>query len=197
MRAIWFRSDSSAWVLDLHSNRAAVGPDRFVNLADRGRSGRLVGERSKKVAPVGPELAREDFVNGRRRERRCVLLQSGECFAIRRRQFLWHRRLEDRHRLPDLHRAALEFAKDLEELLGGALLERDHDLVGGLATQALAEPDGRSARSTDRKPSESRGSADRATRDVTHATIVRYRAPHDRRRASSNRMRGEGTTYAV
>ena len=50
------------------------------------------------------------------------------------------RRLEDRHRLAELHRPALELAQGAEQLLGGALLHLGQHRLGRGAADALAEP---------------------------------------------------------
>ena len=64
-----------------------------------------------------------------------------ELRAVGRRQLLGERRLEDGQRLAHLHRAALEVAERLEELLGGALLHLGHHGLGGGAAEPPAHAD--------------------------------------------------------
>ena len=82
---------------------------------------------------------------------------------------LGQRRLEDGHRLPQLHRAALELAQHLEQMLGGALLDLGGDHVGGHAGDALAESQRRAPGEAQRQRRESGRPADGAAGDVGHA----------------------------
>ena len=89
--------------------------------------------------PVRSELALEDGAHGHRRHRRRGVLQPGQLLAVGPGQLVGQRRLEDRHRLAELHRAALEVTQGAEQLLGGALLDLGEHRLGGGATDPLAQ----------------------------------------------------------
>ena len=128
-----------AGVLDLHRDVAAVAPGRAVHLADAGRGRRLVVELLEPLPPGAAELLGEHRVHGAHRHRRRRLLQLGQRLAVGRGDLLGHRRLEDRQRLAELHRPALELPEHREQLLGGALLQLGGDGVGGPAGEPLAQ----------------------------------------------------------
>ena len=132
-----------AGVLDLYGDVAAVAPDRPVHLADRGGRRRDVVELAEPPPPVPTRTPAEHAVDDFGRHRRRRLLELGERRAVRPGEFLGQRCLEDRHRLPELHRAALELAEHAEDLLGGALLDLRGDGLGRTPAEALAEPDRR------------------------------------------------------
>ena len=145
-RPSWLRSAISAvaapgyWILTATSR-----PSRqvaAVHLADAGRRGRLVVERWNALAPRPAELLGEHRVHGAHRHRRRRLLQLGQRLAVGAGDLLGQRGLEDRQRLAELHRPALELAQDGEELLGGALLQLGGDRSAGRPAEPLAEPEG-------------------------------------------------------
>ena len=133
---------AGAGVLDLHRDVAAVLPDGPVHLPDRGRGHGVVVERLELAAPPRAEVGAQHAVHRGGRHRRGAVLQLGQHGPVVHGEVLGQGRLEDRERLPELHRAALELPEDLEELLGGAGLQlRGHDL-GGPAPEPLAEAEG-------------------------------------------------------
>ena len=134
-----------AGVLHLDGHLAAVGPAALVDLADGGRRGRDRVELDEVVLPVRAELAGEDLADGDRGHRRRGVLQLGQLLAVGRGQLVGQRGLEDRHRLAELHRPALELAQGAEELLGGALLDLGEHGLGRGATHPLAESPGGAA----------------------------------------------------
>ena len=67
-----------------------------------------------------PKASAQHPVHRRRGHRRGGLLQLGQRGAVRTGHLLGEGRLEDAHRLAELHRAALELAEHPEHLLGGA-----------------------------------------------------------------------------
>ena len=172
----WLKSLSSAcpapgyWILT--ATVAPVVPDRPVHLADRGRRGRLVVELAGTRAPVRAQLLgqhRCTVAAGSGGADSCSLVSAARYGAG---DLLGQRRLEDRQRLAELHRAALELAEHLEELLGGALLDLGGDDLGGCAADPLAE----ARASPGRRP---RAAAPRAWRSGSppSGAHVRRRAP--------------------
>jgi hypothetical protein len=116
-------------VLHLDGDLPAVVPHRAVHLSDGGRCGRFVLEFHEQVVPVLAQPFLEHGVHRAGRHRWRGLLELCECSAIRPCDLLGQRRLEDGQRLPELHRAALELAEHLEQLLRRALLQlAAHDL---------------------------------------------------------------------
>ena len=130
---------TGARVLHLDGDLATVGPGRAVHLADRGGGGRRVVEVLEPVAPVVAELAGQHPVHRAGRQRRRGVLQPGERLAVGTGEVLGQRRLEDGHGLPELHRAALELAEHLEQLLRGARLDLGGDQLGGPPAQPPPE----------------------------------------------------------
>ena len=127
------------------------------------------------------QLGGQHVVHGGRGHRGSGVLEPGELLAVGRRELLGQRRLEDRQRLPHLHRAALEVAERPEQLLGGALLHVGHHRLGGGAAHPPAH-----ARPAVRPAKPSGSAASRAVRahglagEVGHAPIVSdgaYRVP--------------------
>ena len=86
------------------------------------------------------------------------------------------RRLEDRQRLAELHRPALELAEHLEDLLGGALLDLLRDDLGGAPADPLADPERGAAGEPQRQPGELDAALHAAPRHVI--APVRGRLAH-------------------
>src|SRR5262249_46715816 len=163
-------------ILDLHRDPAAIVPDGLVHLADgRRRRGRVV-EPGEAVPPVLPELPGQHLVHGAGGQRRRGLLQPGQGGPVRPRDLGRQRRLEDRQRLAQLHRAALELTQDAENLLGGALLYLLRDDLGRTAADPLSDPDGGAARQPDRQPGHFGRPGHRVPGHVVHTEIVAYGA---------------------
>ena len=143
-RNSWSRSALSAasapGVLQLDGDLAAVPPDPAVHLPDAGRGRGGVVEVAEPAAPPGAELLGHHPVHGRGRHRRRRVLQLGQRLAVRRRVLVRDRGLVDAQRLAELHRAALERAEHLEELLGRAALHRGRDLVAVPPTSRWPSP---------------------------------------------------------
>lgn len=136
---------AGARVLHLHGDRRAVGPGGAVHLPDAGRRDRPVVEVLEHLPPARAEGSDELLVHHRRRHGRRRLLQPDERVAVRADQLLGERGLHRRHRLADLHRAALELAEGGEQLLGGALLHLRGDHLRGAAADPPPEADGGAA----------------------------------------------------
>ena len=107
---------------------------------------------------------------------------------------LGHRGLEDRQRLAELHRPALELAEHGEQLLGGPLLQLGVDLLGRPARQLLAHARGsrglrRPAGAQPAVPSGHRPPWD-VPSGVTHLAIVT--CPGRRRPGRPRRTRSRG-----
>ena len=157
-----------ARVLDLDRDLAAVVPHRAVHLPDAGGRGGRVVELAKPLGPAAAELLGEHPVDVAGRHRRRGVLQLRQRLAERARQLVGHRGLEDRQRLPELHRAALELAQHGEKLLGAAR----HQLCGDLLTVAAGEAPAPPGRGPARDPEGKAGELGRARggtpRDVTH-----------------------------
>ena len=132
--------------------------------------------------PAGAELLGHQPVHGGRRHRRRGVLQLGQRLAVGRRVLVRDRGLVDAQRLAELHRAALERAEHLEELLGGAALQFGGDLVAVPADQPLPEAEGGPPGGGQGQACQARRSAQGAPRDVCHLTIV-TKAVAGRRRA--------------
>jgi hypothetical protein len=107
-----------------------------VHLADRGGRHRRAVERNQPVPPAAPvgvgEVSRDDPLGDPGRHGRHSVGEPPQRRPVRRRHLLRHRRLEYRHRLPQLGCPALEFAKGGEQLRSGAR----GDLIGGGAGQS-------------------------------------------------------------
>jgi hypothetical protein len=159
--------------LDLDRDLATVRPLGAVHLSDRGGSRGLVVEVVELATPPRPELLGEDLVHGAGRHRRGGVLELRERRAVGSRELLGEGRLEDRQRLAELHRTALELAEDAEQLVGGASLQLGCHRLGGLAAQALAETEGGAAGDAERQPGEPGGAGDGVARKIVHEFIVR------------------------
>ena len=115
-------------VLDFHRDvhdAAAVGPpSSAVHLADRGRRHGLVVECHEPLPPARPvgssEVGIDYPAGGPGRHGRLRVGEPPQRRPVWRRDLLRHRRLEHRHRLPQLRCPALELTKGGEYLLGGA-----------------------------------------------------------------------------
>ena len=129
MRAIWRRSLqqrlAGAGVLHLDRDRRdrRARPPCAPGRSTRPRSGR---RRARRTASrqSGPRSAARTGVHrlsvGSGGAASCSRVSAARYGAG---QLVGQRRLEDRHRLAELHRPALELAEGAEELLGGALLD--------------------------------------------------------------------------
>ena len=144
-RASWLRSATSAspapgyWTLTATS-RPSRQTARCTWPMLAAAAGRVV-ELAEALPPARAELVGEHLVHGRRGQRRGRLLQLGQRRPVGAGDLLGQRRLEDRQRLAELHRAALELAEHAEQVLGGALLHLGGDDLGGQAGDPLAEPE--------------------------------------------------------
>jgi hypothetical protein len=132
---------AGAGVLHLDGDVAPVVPAAPVDLADRRGGGRPAVQPDEPLAPVAAEVALERVTHELGGHRRGGVLQPGELVAVGPDQLVGERGLEHGHRLPELHRPALELAERAEQLFGGALLDLQHHGLGRLAAETLAEPD--------------------------------------------------------
>ena len=73
-------------------------------------------------------------------KRRRGLLQLRQRRSVGSSKLFWHRRLEHREGLAELHGATLELTQDPEHLLCGALLNLGDHQLAGLATDPLSRP---------------------------------------------------------
>jgi len=118
------------------------------------------------------DLGRQHLVDDLGRQRGGAVLQLGEHHPVGRRELLGKGRLEDRQRLPELHRAALELPQHLEELLGRAGLQLGGDELGRLAPHPLAEAEGGAPGEAQRQRGQLGRSGHGIARKVTHPVIV-------------------------
>ena len=123
---------------------------RAVHLADRRRGRRLVVELGERLAPVRAEVLGQDRVHRAGRQRRSRLLQLGQGRPVRAGDLRREGGLEDRQRLPELHRAALELAEHAEDLVGraaaGSRRRRARRAAADPLAQAQCGPAGQSNR---------------------------------------------------
>src|SRR6202035_3879711 len=92
------------------------------------------------------------------------------------------RRLEDRQRLAELHRPALELAKHPEDLVGGASLDLLGDDLRRLAADPPGQPERGPAGEAKRQAGQLRSPRDAVARyvvatargNLTHAVILRH-----------------------
>jgi hypothetical protein len=140
---------------------------------DRRHRGGSVVERGELRSPVWPEVSREHPVHAAGRQRRRGFLQPGQGGTVRLGEFGRERCLEDRQRLAELHRAALELPKDPEHLVGGALLDLPGDKLRGPAADALPEAERGPAREPERQPGQLHGPVDSVAGNVIHTLILR------------------------
>ena len=161
-----------AGVLHLDGHLAAVDPGAAVHLPDRGGGGGLGVEPDQVVLPVRAQLAGEDLAHGHGGHRGRGVLQPGQLLAVRRRDLVGQRGLEDRHRLAELHRPALEVAQGAEQLLGGALLHLGQHRLGRGAADALAEAQGGAAGVPEGERGELGRARDGLAWELAHAPIV-------------------------
>ncbi len=163
---------TGAGVLDLDRDLTVVGPATQVHLADRGGRGGSAVEPDQLVPPVGTEVGGDLVAHGLRRHRWSGVLQPRQLGPVRRPQLVGERGLEHRHRLAELHGAALELAEGAEELLGGALLDLAHDEVGVPAPEPLAEPERVAPGVPQGQRRQPRGARDSLAGQLGHVAIV-------------------------
>jgi hypothetical protein len=163
-----------------------------VHLAHAGRGGGPVVEVAEQPPPAGSERGVELLVHHRRRHGRCRLLQPDQRLAVGPGQLLGQRRLHRRHRLADLHGAALELAERGEQLLGGALLHLRRDRLGGAAADALADPDGGAAGVRGRQRGEPGGPGQAAPRRPAVLGLVHRRTVTPSRHLAGESFDGLG-----
>ncbi len=161
-----------AGVLHLDRDLTPVAPAAAVHLADAGGGRRPAVEPDQVVLPGRAEVERDLVADRLGRHRGSGVLEPGELRAVRRGELVGEGGLEHRHRLPELHRPALELAQGAEQLLGGPLLDLAHHGLGRLAAEALAEPDRVAAGVPERQRRESRRTRDRLAWKLGHALIV-------------------------
>ena len=157
-----------AWVLDLDGNLPPVAPDAAVHLADRGCGGRLVVEIGEAVPPLFAHVAREHLVHSLGRQRRCGFLQLGQGSPVRAGDLRGQCGLEDGYRLPELHGAALELAKDLEDLRCCPQLNFLGYQLSWPAAQPLASSQRSPARQRDRQHGQFRRAGDSMAGQIVH-----------------------------
>jgi hypothetical protein len=161
-----------ARVLDLDRDDAPVAPYRAVDLTDRRGGDRGVVEGGEPAPPPRAELLGEHGVDSVRGQRRGAVLELGEGGAVWAGDLLRQRRLEDRHRLAELHRPALELAERGEELLGGAGLQLRSDCLGRCAPDPAAQSPGRATGIPDGQRGQLGRPSHRLAGDVAHSAIV-------------------------
>ena len=144
-----------------------------VHLPDRRCRGGLGVEPDEVVLPVRAELAGEDLAHGHGGHRRCRVLEAGQVLAVRRRDLVGQGRLEDRHRLAELHRPALEVTQGAEQLLGGALLHLGQHRLGRGTPDALAEAQRGAAGVPEGQRGQLGGARDGLARQLAHRTPLR------------------------
>ncbi len=159
-------------VLHLHRDVAAVTPAALVHLADARGRGRAAVEPDQVVPPVGTQVLLDLVAHRLRRHRRRGVLEPGQLRAVRRDHLVRQRGLEDRHRLAELHRPALELAERAEQLLGRPLLDLAHHRLGAPPAQPLAEPDRAAAGVPQGQRRKPRGPRDGLARELGHGSIL-------------------------
>ncbi len=201
-----------AGVLDLDGHLAPVVPHRPVHLADARRRGRGVVEGREPLAPLGPDLPLEHPVDAGGRQRRRRVLELRQRLPVGGGQVLGERRLEDRQRLAQLHRAALELPEHAEQVFGGPSLRLLAEDLVRQARDPLAETDGRASGQAQRQGGELHAAGEGPPRKVVarmgvsmpvahvpHALTPRpYFAPHAgeaRIRGYPARVKRRGETY--
>ena len=107
-----------------------------------------------------------------RGQRRRGFLELGQGGPVRSGDFRRQRGLEDGQRLAELHRAALEFAQDAEDLLGGALLDLCGDDLGGTAAESLAQPERGPAGHAGREGGQLGGPGHGTPGEIIHSPIL-------------------------
>ena len=141
--ASWLRSPISAWpapgyCIFTATSRPSAQTARCTCPIDAAAAG--CRRTTVTCPPLPPELPGQHLVHGPRGHRRGGLLQLRQRLPVGARDLLGQRRLEDRHRLAELHRAALELAQHPEDLLGGAELDFPGDGLGGRPPTRLPTP---------------------------------------------------------
>ena len=122
-----------------------------MHLADTGCGRRRVVEIGEPIAPAAPELFGQHAVHAGRLHRRRSVLQLRQRLTVRRGHVLRQRGFENRQRLAELHRAALELPEYGEQLLSRALLKVGVDLLGRTPAEPLSQPYGRPAGDAERQ----------------------------------------------
>jgi hypothetical protein len=158
--------------LHLHGDFATVVPHRLVHLADGGGARGSVIEIGESISPVGTEGVRENFVDGFGRHRRCGVLEFRQRRPVRPGHLLGEGRLEDAHRLAELHRPAFELTEDRENLLGGALLYLRGNGVRRLSAYLLPETPRGATGIGRRKGRDPHAAGQRILGDFRHVAIV-------------------------
>ena len=164
---------AGAGVLHLDGHVATVAPPPLVHLPDARGGGRTAVEPDEVVGPVGAEVGGELVAHRLRRHRRGVVLEAGEVLPVRRRQLVGQGGLEHAERLAELHRAALELAQRLEELLGRALLHLGEHGVRRSAAQAAPEAHRRTTRVAQRQGGEAGAAGEGLARELGHEAQCR------------------------
>ena len=126
--------------------------------------------------PLLGHVAREHRVNSPGRHRRRGFLQPGQGRPVRFGDLRGQRGLEYRQRLPELHRAALELAKDPEDLICRPLLDFPGHQLSWPAAQALAGSQRGPACEPDRQPRQPGRTGDTMAGQIAHDPILRYAA---------------------
>jgi hypothetical protein len=124
------------------------------------------------LTPLGAQLRVEHAVHLLGGQGRCVLLQLRQRFAIRLTELLGDGGLHHRQRLAHLHCAALEFAENGEQLIGGLLHQLGVDLVPRGAGESLAEAERSTSGEPDGKRSQLRVARCPTTLYVCHHSII-------------------------
>ena len=163
-----------ARVLDLDGNLAPVVPDGSVHLADGGCGRRLVVELGEAGPPLLAHVPREYLVNCPGRQRRRGILQPGQGGPVRFDDLRGQRGLEYGQRLPELHRAALELAKDTEDLICCSPLDFLVHQLSWPAAQALAGSQRGPACVPDRQPSQPGRAGDSMAGQIAHEPPLVY-----------------------
>ena len=175
-RATWVKSEISAspapgyWTLTATA-RPSFQTARCTCPIEAAAAG--VSSNSREPAPpLRPELGGEHLVHRRRRHRRSGVLELGQRRPVRAGELLGQGGLEDAQGLAELHRAALELAEHLEQLLGGAGLHLGGDELGRPAADPLAEPDRRAAGEAEREGRQLRRAGHGTAGRSRHGSIV-------------------------
>jgi len=108
-------------------------------------------------------------------------LQLGQGGAVWFGDMRRQRGLEYGQRLPELHRAALEVAKDREDLICRPPLDFLSHQLGWPAAQSLAGPQRGPAREPGRQPGQPGGAGDSMARQISHGCILPHTARLHRR----------------
>jgi hypothetical protein len=149
-----------------------------VHLADGGGGRRLVVELGEAGSPLLAHIAREHRVNSPGRQRRRGFLQPGQGGPVRFGDLRGQRGLEYGQRLPELHRAALELAKNLEDLICCPLLDFLGHQLSWPAAQAFAGSQRGPACEPDRQPSQFGRAGHTMAGQIAHDPILSHAGPN-------------------